>query len=222
MAEEQTTFQKLLKKGKMLGLALAMTVGAVGCTQPTHTPKRSSSSSRHPAVSHQQSVRRSNATKAGATQGWTISSTMENSSARGRTYRPNPKETGVLNNGVLMPNPGENEQEYEARRARLERACRTLHKKMVGVSRKRWLDLKNSGADVRLVDAAAKAYADHLDGTKEVYYSYYSDIGQKKLKYGSAYGRTNSTNAGTRSGGQINPATMNAVNAKRGEYVPDF
>ena len=222
MAEEkQTTLQKLLKKGKMLGLAVAVTLGAVGCTQTTNAPKKASST-RHPTVSYRQSAKSHRSTKAASTQEWTVSSVRRGSVNQGKSYQYDSKDEGILQMGVLMPNAGESVQEYEARRVRMENANRELHKKMAKVSHKRWLDLKNSGANRRLVDAAAKSYADHLDGSKEVYYSYYSDIGQKKLKYGSAYGETRRTNAGTRNGGQINPATMNAVNAKRGEYVPDF
>ena len=108
-----------------------------------------------------------------------------------------------------MPKAGETQKDYEERRVRLEKQNQLLHKKMAETARQRWEQLKREGASQRLVDAAAKSYADHLDGAKETYYSYYTEIGQGKLKYGNAY----------KGNGQIG---SQMINIKSQKYHDDF
>ena len=97
------------------------------------------------------------------------------------------QETYEVHSNVLMPKAGESQQDYEARRVRLEKQNQLLHQKMAKKMRQRWEQLKREGASQRLIDAAAKRYADHLEGAKDIYYSYFTEIGQGKLKYGNAY-----------------------------------
>ena len=97
------------------------------------------------------------------------------------------KEFYEVRSDVLMPQKGESQSDYELRRTRLEKQNQLLHKKMAENARQRWEKLKREGASPRLISAAAKRYADHLEGSKEIYYSYYTEIGQGKLKYGNAY-----------------------------------
>lgn len=195
MKKKESTLKKVFKMGRMLGLAAAMTLGAVGCSQTQTEGHKKSSAGRRSTVSYQQSASSKRAVRSDkkvAGQGWSVSD--ENVTVRRSSYYQSQKDEGVIRMGVLMPNPGENDQEYEARRMRMENLHRISNARKVKLYHRQWTQLKSEGADQRLVDAAAKAYADAMAAPKEII-SYYSVRGQEILLNGNAPNRS-STQAG--------------------------
>ena len=142
------------------------------------------------------------------------------------SYHQSQEEENIVRMGVLLPRTGESPEAYEVRRVRLENRTRLLNKKAATAAYQQWMKLKREKANKKLIDAAAKSYADHFalteEGGWEGYYSFYTPLGQGKLKYGSAYKGPGPTTSKQKTGVAKGNRTVNPVPQKQRGYVDDF
>ena len=113
------------------------------------------------------------------------------------TYQKETYDTYELRSDVLIPKAGESQEDYEARRIRLEKEENQLKQKLAENIRRQLADAQAKKLSSWRIDALEDRLEEHEK--KAEYISFYSSKGQAKLKAYNENQRRNSS-VGVRSG----------------------